>query len=425
MVILGYTTNDLLSLSLSTAERRKAVGACRFEIRIMRILLCTFTFPPNKDGVSEAASAMAQAFLDRGWSVEIATEPVNPKREDLNWNGATIHEFSIIGSLHPRNPFRGEVGKYRSLLLSGNWDVIIFHSYSWTLYLAAPILDLLPGKKISASHGYGALVWVPVPRFPYGIGGLAITAIHSLLMLRWIKKIDRLVFLSKQRDLLAFYDHTLAHIARHKGIEIIPNGIDLDEKPSDPESFRNQIGADAGSIVFLCVANYSKRKNQGFAARAFRKAAISDSFLVFIGSEFNEFTEEFRKADLPFANAETPGRVVWVEKQSREATVNAIAGCDIFVLSASQEAQPIVLLEAMRERKPWIARDAGCISEMPGGICVKTVASMAAAMKKLAADPGLCDILGSEGRRAVEQIYNRSAYNSAYCRLIEQISFVH
>ncbi|MEI6790922.1 MAG: glycosyltransferase family 4 protein [Myxococcaceae bacterium] len=297
----------------------------------------------------------------------------------------------------------------------------MFHSYSWPLHLAVPILDLLRGQKISVSHGYGALVWVPVPKFPFGLGALAMTAIQSLLMLRWITKIDRLVFLSNRLDFCAFYDHALARIAKHKGIEIIPNGVDLDEKPSDLQGFRNQIGADHASIIFLCVANYSKRKDQGFAARAFRKAAIYNSFLVFIGSEFNEFSEVFQKADSPWDLENSPGKIIWMEKVSREVTANALAGCDVFVLSASHEAQPISLLEAMREGKPWIARDAGCISEMPGGLCVKTVDSMAHAMKDLVSKWDFRCQLGLAGRYAVETTFNREAYASSYCRLVEEL----
>ena len=128
----------------------------------MRILIVTFTFPPNKDGVAEAAALGAQAFLERGWEVEVATEPVLPARSSLYWHGMRIHEFSIRGSPYFRDPYRGQVGKYKDFLISGSWDVVIFHAYLWPILLAVPVLDSIRAKKVLVSHGYGALRWTPV-----------------------------------------------------------------------------------------------------------------------------------------------------------------------------------------------------------------------------------------------------------------------
>jgi hypothetical protein len=59
----------------------------------MKILIASFTFPPNKDGVSEAAAVMTEGFLRRGWEVDVATLPVRPARQVMEWRGAMIHEF--------------------------------------------------------------------------------------------------------------------------------------------------------------------------------------------------------------------------------------------------------------------------------------------------------------------------------------------
>jgi glycosyltransferase involved in cell wall biosynthesis len=107
--------------------------------------------------------------------------------------------------------------------------------------------------------------------------------------------------------------------------------------------------------------------------------------------------------------------------QSREKTLNAFAACDAFVLSADHEAQPIALLEAMRESKPWISRESGCISEMPGGICIKTEMEMTAAMRKMNTAKDLCKTLGKQGRNAVEKVYNRRQYEESYCQLVQEL----
>jgi glycosyltransferase involved in cell wall biosynthesis len=132
-------------------------------------------------------------------------------------------------------------------------------------------------------------------------------------MLAWIRKIDRCVFLSPHADLLAFYDHWLAKRARHPGITIIPNGVDLPDNQPSFSTFRRKHGIPAKAIFFLCVANYCTRKDQGYAVRAFRHAAIPNSHLVFIGSEFNESSNFFQQQDAKIAASSPPGTVHWLD----------------------------------------------------------------------------------------------------------------
>ena len=40
----------------------------------MKILIATFTYPPNADGVAEASAVLAQGLARRGHSVTVATE---------------------------------------------------------------------------------------------------------------------------------------------------------------------------------------------------------------------------------------------------------------------------------------------------------------------------------------------------------------
>jgi glycosyltransferase involved in cell wall biosynthesis len=190
----------------------------------------------------------------------------------------------------------------------------------------------------------------------------------------------------------------------------------------NPAGFREEHGISDKQIVFLCVANYSRRKDQGYAARAFRVAAIPNSVMIFIGSEFNNDSFRFKEEDNRLLFREKSGRIIWLEKIDRARTLDAIAACNVFVISSDHEAQPIALLEAMRESKPWIARDSGCISEMPGGVCVCTEAALAQQMVRLAAYPELQTQLGIQGREAVEKIYNRQRYIDSYCELVSEVT---
>ncbi len=387
----------------------------------MKILIASFSFPPNKDGVSEAASTMAQGFVEHGHEVSVLTEQTQPKRVSSTWDGIKIIQYSQTEELNPEVWLGETTSSYSQLLHSGSWDVVIFHSYTRQLEPMLAVLARTPTKTILVSHGYAVLIWEKSPEFPYGIYRLIQRFIQSLRMIRWMRNCDRIVYLSNQTDFLGFYDHLIAKLTRHQGRRVIPNGVDPDEKCASPDTLRVELGIEANAFLIVCVANYSARKDQGFGAKAFRKAAVPRSVLVFIGSEFNEHSLQFQKEDECHNKDRASGRIIWLEKKTRDFALNAISACDAFLLSSYHEAQPIVLLEAMRESKPWIARKAGCIPEMPGGICVSSVAEMSLQMVKLATQPELRASLGNEGRAAIDKTYNRKHYVDSYCALVADL----
>lgn len=387
----------------------------------MKILIASFSFPPNHDGVSAAAAAMASGFLDKGWQVDVATLPAKSPRDRLEWRGASLHEFNVTGNGQPNHPFQGDVEAYRAFLKNGDWDVVIFHTHLWMLLIALDFMDRIRGRKILVSHSYTVLQWVRSKSFPWGFGVLAWSLWQAFRMAFWLRKLDRCVYLSGRMDFQGFFDHWIARAVGYQGRRVIPNGVDLEVRGSDPAAFRLRIGIPEASIMFLCVANYSRGKDQGYAARAFRAANLPDAVLVFIGSEFNADSSRFQAEDADLPEERRSGHIVWLEKQSREDTLNAFASCDAFVLSSGGEAQPIALLEAMRESKPWIAREAGCIADMPGGVCVRSEPEMTRQMIRIAGDAGIRSKLGGEGRRAVETTFNVHHYVDSYCALVTEL----
>lgn len=365
---------------------------------------------------------MARGFLDRGWNVEVATLSTAPRREFHSWHEASIREFHFEGNHNAPGETARRREAWGAYLLKGDWDVIIIHAHVWQFNFSLPYLSRLKGRKVLVSHGYAALQWARNSKFPYGLPTLLLTTGRSLLMPLWFRRFDRVIFLSQKADFKGFYDHWLAKMSRYSGRRVIPNGVDLNVRGQDPVGFRERNGIARETFMLLCVANYSPRKDQGFAARAYRKAIIPNSVLVFIGSEFNEYSKRFQDEDARTYSDAAQNKIIWLEKQDREQTLNAIAACDAFVLSANHEAQPISLMEAMRESKPWVARQAGCIDEMPGGICVKTEQAMAEAMSKLGEDKDLRTRFGTAGRTAVENTYNLENYTDSYCKLVEELT---
>lgn len=384
-------------------------------------LVATFTFPPDVNGVAEASRSCARILLDAGWRVEVATAPAKTTREEMTWRGANVYEFDV-GHTQNDNKRRAAVTCYQKFLKAGSWDVIVFEGYGWPLQLAVQLLPKLKAKKVLVSHGYAALRWFPVRKFPFGLGHWARSTLASLSMLRWVRYIDRWVFLSHQYDFDAFFDHTLARLIRHSGIRVIPNGVGPLDSSGTSTSFRSAHQIQKDAFVFLCVAYYSRGKDQGFAVRAFQQANIPNSVLVFIGTEFNEWSREFQNIGQEVADSHKRRRIVWLEKQSRSDTLAAFRESDAFVLSSHLETQPIAILEAMSLGKPWVGRKAGCIASLPGGICVRTPYSMAQAMCSIARNAELRSELSEEGREAVTESFSQQKYAKAYGLLLKELT---
>jgi glycosyltransferase involved in cell wall biosynthesis len=116
------------------------------------------------------------------------------------------------------------------------------------------------------------------------------------------------------------------------------------------------------------------------------------------------------------------GRIVWLDKQTREDTLSAFRESDAFVLPSKLETQPISILESMSFGKPWIGRKAGCIASLPGGICVTSQLSMAKAMREIVVNPKLRSKLAQQGLRAGSEEFslqkNAAFYNEMLTELL-------
>jgi glycosyltransferase involved in cell wall biosynthesis len=387
----------------------------------MKILIAAFSFPPNLDGVAMAAATMASGFADAGHQVTILTTPVVMGRETKFWRNLPVHEFIITGRGQIKRPYGGEIREYQKFLLSGAWDVIIFHSYEWPLRLALEFMDSLPGKKVLVSHGHSGCQWVKFPRFPWGLGVWTNNLWDAVKMVFWVRKIDHVVYLSKTQNFSEFFDHLLIKWSGYRKYSVIPNGVLPVAEALTGASFREKYDIHEDTFVFLCVANYSRRKDQGFAARAYRQAKISNSILIFIGTEFNESSDLFQKDDSKCDTHSTHGRILWLEKQTREDTLKAFKECDVFVLSSNHEGLPIEILEAMRECKPWISRRSGCVDSIPGGLIIKTECEMACAMQRIAGSSQVRHELGESGSSAARSTYNLDCYVKSYIELLSSL----
>ena len=385
-----------------------------------QILVLTKTYEPFKDGVAEAAKVTACCLAARGYEVTVGTG-YHPDRQP-NPIGAnpSVTQFKVAGSASWREGFHGEVAEYRNFVASFHGEFIICHAWqAWTTDLAIPLFRAAKARTIMVSHGCDSHMIHWHPRFPWGLVQWAGWFPYALRLPLFLKIFSRVVFLSKCSDYRRFFDHWLACRLRLPGIAIIQNTVSGDGVDQKLPNFRQELHIGAG-ILFLCVANYYTHKNQELALRAFRKARLSEATFVFIGSEFNSYQAKVKKIDQELVRSCPDGRVIFLEKISRELTLAAFKACDVVVLTAKDETQPIVLIEAMAFGKPFIStKSSGCICELTGGLMADSEQEISQQMKRLAEKPDYRLALGQAGQKAYFADYRNDRVVDAFVELLQ------
>lgn len=368
----------------------------------MKILITSFTYLPNKDGVAEACRVMAEGLAALGWEVWVATSmgcQLGVDTRPVACAGVNVVHFPLDQHTYNSPSLKDEIGEFLDFVRDGDFDVVA--NQCWDSLLARylqPVRRSLQAEFVIISHGYSRHImdWQKNPLKGWGVWlrGMLFTLQDFPKMLA---AHDKVIFLSGKRDWNRFSDHLAATAMRHRGIHVIANGIDLKQFPDTDEGFRERHGIGNAPMA-LCVANYSERKNQLLAVRAFREANVPGSVLVLIGSQFNDYSERVRKLDSRLSAAHADCRVLFLEKLPRGETFAAYVACDLFLLAAKAETQPIVLIEAMAAGKPWISTDTGCVSEMSGGIVCGCNKQLVAAIRRLFADEAERRRLGGLGK---------------------------
>jgi len=86
------------------------------------------------------------------------------------------------------------------------------------------------------------------------------------------------------------------------------------------------------------------------------------------------------------------------------------------------ETQPLVILDAIRAGIPFISTDVGCVSNLPGGIVVRSKSEMAQKIKFLIEDEILRERLSIDGKNACERTYSWEIVMEKYESLLIRIT---
>jgi glycosyltransferase involved in cell wall biosynthesis len=386
----------------------------------VRILICSFTFSPQANGVAEVVREQATGLAACGHEVTVATE-FDPRRATAAaLPGVRVREFKIKAGPRGKPGPSGEVTAYQDFVAKADVDLILCHCWSaWPTDLAIPVLPRNRARKLFVSHGFDAHMWKPQSRFPWGLGQWLRQQPYVWGLPRKMRAFDHIVFLSHRSDRARFFDHWLRNRFGGPDWSVIPNGTWPEKFAKGQSDFRLQHGM-GDRFLILNVGLYAVTKGQETSLRVFSESGIADATLVFIGNELNEFAGHLRQlaTRLPFG---TGSSVLFLEKQNRENIRAAYQAADLFLLTSKGETQPLVLLDAMACGCPFLSTDVGCVAELPGGVTVQHPAGLVETLRLLQADSNRLAALGQLGLAAAQSAYHWPKVVADYDQLIRRL----
>jgi glycosyltransferase involved in cell wall biosynthesis len=205
-------------------------------------------------------------------------------------------------------------------------------------------------------------------------------------------------------------------------IDVVYNGVDLDVRANG--SGRRTLAIPPDVPVVAEIARLCDVKGQRELITAL--AEVPDARLVLVGGDL-EAGGAFQ-ADLE-RTADRLGvreRVVFAGQRADAADL--LADVDVFALPSWTEGLPITVLEAMARGRPVVATPVGGTPEVVAdgetGLLVppQDPAALAAALRRLLADPELRTKMGEAGRRRVEERFSESAMAERVLAIYDEVA---
>jgi hypothetical protein len=372
----------------------------------MKILICAFSYLPDKNGVAFAVDYHYKILKKLGHDVKIATG-FNVNRNNSDY----IFQFKVSGTGRIGNRFIGEKNEYIDFLVNGDFDYIFFHCWEiWSTELAIDAFDRIAAKKVIFSHGTSFdlfnLSFLGVLRFltflPY-----------RLRFSKRIEKFDYYVFLTSSTQNGRFSDYKYIKNKSKKNYSIISNVTNLLPINSTIR-FKEKFNIISSKLV-ICVANYQKIKRQKLVAKIFLDAKIEDCSLVFFGSEENDYYYELQRLYGNYPN------IFFLQEISKQDIHLAYLDADAFLMFSETEAQPLVLLDCLATNLPFVSSNVGCIHEIEGGLTANTPQEASSLLRSVLLDSKLNLFLREAGKREFEEKYSHHLLKDKFIFLLNAL----
>ncbi len=356
----------------------------------MKIFFAVATYWPMQDGVANITGYLAEGLADRGHEIMVLTGRGVGAAEELPEEEVHNDVFIKRMKVYVRWPLQmkgldreSNREKYYEKILEFQPDVlIVVCSQIWTFDWLIPYLDKIACPKVFYSHGYSK--WKE--RYNYGekLKNRNILGVieeyrckrYYDKLYKYIAQYDKAIYLSKDSNSVKYAE--LHHL--NNGV-VIENAIDdvffsLDMRHEYKEKSYDRIS-------YLYVANYNENKNQKMLLRAYARANIGESCLIFVGYEENTYLKELKKTSEEIIDAASGKKVHFYVHIPREKVIELYSVADIFVCTSRSETWSIVAHEAAATAMPIISTDVGIYGNITGALIIHNENELTEAMENL------------------------------------------
>jgi len=292
----------------------------------MRIAQVCHRFYPNTGGIEKHVYEISKRIAKK-FEVYVITADRNGLPETEIVEGIKIVRFR---SLHPSNSFYVAPQLY-VFLKRNDYDVVHAHNY-----------HALP--SLFASFACERFVFTP---HYHGRGGnLFRNLLHGpyrILGRRVFERAKAVICVSKHEC-----DLVIEHFGIHKGIRIVPNGIDLKEI--------RRIGRAEEEDFVLYVGRLEAYKNVDVLVKAMKYIPEMKLYVVGEGS----FKMKLEKLAYRLGLSD---RILFLGKVSEERKFALMKACSVFVNLSSLEAFGITVLEALACGSPVVVNGGSGLKE--------------------------------------------------------------
>jgi len=372
---------------LSAAAAAVRPRTRRPEKERLRILHTVEFYAPHVGGSELVVQQVSERLARRGHDVTVATS-FDPGRDWKELNGVRVETFRASGSLALGLEGR-DLGRYSTFLEGWSGDLMLNYGTSnWAT-------DAAFARVLAGAGGLVSLL-APVGLGPLGEDLQSCTRGYG----NYFGTILPLVL--PRYDAVIYHSggYKDARFGRRLGLRngtVVPNGVPAEEFDAPPAlDFRARHGITTPFLA-ICVANFYPAKGHLRLIEAVRQLARPDLTTVLIGRD-GAALQPAREAarDLPGLR--------FLTTATRAETIAAYHAADLFLFASEVECFPLVILEAMASRTPFVSTDCGNVGELPGGLVCPPEA-MAREAGRLLDDAAARSALGDAGHAAWRERY--------------------